>query len=208
VASGTKSHAGDALVIAEYLRLRQHRLRVAAPYSGQARALRIVVRARSDLVEMRVAATNQLTALLDAHWPGTKAVFADVESPIALDFLARYPTGGLRGAARRKADGRVLRQACLLRPSSRRRARGTVARRPGWHPDQAVTQAVGDAVLAMVAVLRAVASSPQRPYPVSHHPPWGTPGREDLHVAATVGPGQRCPDAGRVGRLPRSLRLC
>jgi transposase len=70
VASGAKSDAGDALVIAEYLRLRQHRLRVAAPYSGQARALRTVVRARSDLVEMRVAATNQLTALLDAHWPG------------------------------------------------------------------------------------------------------------------------------------------
>ena len=88
VASGAKSDAGDALVIAEYLRLRQHKLRVAAPYSGQARALRTVVRTRGDLVEMRVAATNQLTALLDTHWPGAKAVFADVESPIALDFLS------------------------------------------------------------------------------------------------------------------------
>ena len=41
---------------------------------------------------MRVAATNQLSALLDAHWPGAKAIFADVESPISLEFLTRYPT--------------------------------------------------------------------------------------------------------------------
>ena len=42
-------------------------------------ALRTVVRSRGDLVEMRVAATNQLSALLEAHWPCAKAVFADVE---------------------------------------------------------------------------------------------------------------------------------
>ena len=41
---------------------------------------------------MRVAATNQLSALLEAHWPGAKAIFADVESPISLEFLTRYPT--------------------------------------------------------------------------------------------------------------------
>ena len=92
VLSGAKSDAGDAAVIAEYLRLRHHRLRVAAPYSDQTRALRTVVRTRDDLVEMRVAATNQFAALLEAHWPGAKAIFADVESPISLAFLTRYPT--------------------------------------------------------------------------------------------------------------------
>jgi hypothetical protein len=51
-----------------------------------------VVRTRDDLVAMRVAATNQLAALLDAHWPGAKAILADLESPIALQFLNRYPT--------------------------------------------------------------------------------------------------------------------
>src|SRR5947209_13510472 len=92
VLSGAKSDAGDAAVIAEYLRLRQHRLRTAAPYSDETLALRTVVRSRGDLVEMRVAATNQLSALLEAHWPGAKAIFADVESPISLEFLTRYPT--------------------------------------------------------------------------------------------------------------------
>ena len=104
VLSGAKSDAGDAAVIAEYLRLRYHRLAPAAPYSGETRALRTVVRTRDDLVEMRVAATNQLAALLDAHWPGAKAVFADVESPISLDFLTRYPTAA---AARHLGEKRM-----------------------------------------------------------------------------------------------------
>jgi len=44
------------------------------------------------LVDARVAATNQLAALLDAHWPGAKAIFANIESAIALAFLTAYPT--------------------------------------------------------------------------------------------------------------------
>ena len=41
---------------------------------------------------MRIAAVNQLAALLDQHWPGGKTIFAQLHSPIALDFLHRYPT--------------------------------------------------------------------------------------------------------------------
>jgi transposase len=159
VASGAKSDTGDALVIAEYLRLRQHRLRVAAPYSGQARALRAVVRTRGDLVEMRVAATNQLTALLDAHWPGAKAIFADVESPIALNFLARYPTAA---SAARLGEKQMAAFCARHGYSGRRPAAELVARlraAPAGTTGQALTQAVGDAVLAMVTVLRAIAGS-------------------------------------------------
>ena len=58
VLSGAKSDAGDAAVIAEYLRLRNHRLQPVQPYSPQTKALRTVVRSRDDLVRMRVAATN------------------------------------------------------------------------------------------------------------------------------------------------------
>ncbi|MGH8938226.1 MAG: IS110 family transposase, partial [Actinomycetes bacterium] len=92
VISGAKSDTGDAIVIAEYLRLRHHRLHPVQPYSAETKALRTVVRTRDDIVEMRVAATNQLSALLDDHWPGAKEIFADVESPISLAFLRRYPT--------------------------------------------------------------------------------------------------------------------
>jgi transposase len=92
VLSGAKSDAGDAEVIAEYLRLRAHRLRAATPYSDETKALRVASRTRSNLVEARVVATNQLAALLDAHWPGAKEIFADVASPISLAFLSQYPT--------------------------------------------------------------------------------------------------------------------
>ena len=58
VLSGAKSDAGDAAVIAEYLRLRALRLSPVQPYSSETKALRTVVRTRDDLVAMRVAATN------------------------------------------------------------------------------------------------------------------------------------------------------
>src|SRR6266545_761664 len=58
VLSGAKSDPGDAAVIAEYLRLRQHRLRVLQPFSPETRALRAVVRTRGDLVDQRVAAAG------------------------------------------------------------------------------------------------------------------------------------------------------
>ncbi len=92
IVSGAKDDAGDAEVIAEYLRLRSHKLAVLSPFSDETRALRAVVRARDDLVEQRVAAHNQLEACLDAFWPGPKALFADITSAIGLAFLERYPT--------------------------------------------------------------------------------------------------------------------
>jgi transposase len=79
VLSGAKNDPGDAALIAEYLRLRQHRLRVLAPFSAQTRALAAVVRTRDDLIDQRVAAANQLGACLDGFWPGAKAIFADLD---------------------------------------------------------------------------------------------------------------------------------
>ena len=47
---------------------------------------------RDDPVTARTAATNQLHALLEAHWPGANAVFSRLGSTIALAFLNDYPT--------------------------------------------------------------------------------------------------------------------
>jgi transposase len=159
VLSGAKSDAGDAAVIAEYLRLRYHRLAPAAPYCDQTRALRTAVRTRDDLVQMRVAATNQLSALLEAHWPGATAVFADVESPISLEFLTRYPTPA---AARHLGEKRMAAFLVKHGYSGRRHPAQLLARLrqapPGTTGD-ALTEALRDAVLAMVTVLRALNSA-------------------------------------------------
>jgi len=156
VVSGAKSDAGDALVIAEYLRLRQHKLRIAVPFSDQTKALRTAVRTRGDLVEMRVAATNQLSALLDMHWPGAKTIFADVESPIALKFLTRYPTPT---SAARLGEKRIAAFCAANGYSGRRPANELLARlrnAPQGTTSPALTDALKHAVLAMVTVLTAL----------------------------------------------------
>jgi hypothetical protein len=38
------------------------------------------------------ASSNQLGALLDAHWPGAKQLFFRLASKIALAFLAEFPS--------------------------------------------------------------------------------------------------------------------
>jgi transposase len=91
-AAGAKSDPGDAFKLADYLRTDGHRLRRLKPVDPRTRELQALSRLRDDHVGAKVAATNQLAALLDQHWPGAKAIFARLDSQIALDFLERYPT--------------------------------------------------------------------------------------------------------------------
>jgi transposase len=189
VLSGAKSDAGDAAVIAEYLRLRAHRLRPAVPYSVQTKALRTVVRTRTDLVELRVAATNQLAALLDAHWPGAKAIFADIESPIALEFLTRYPSAAHAAHLGEKR----LRAFCVKHGYSGRRPPtellGRLRRAPAGTTDDGLVDAIRDAVLALVAVLKTL----------------GAAGKDlDRSVAAHLG---EHPDEKIFTSLPRSGQI-
>src|SRR5687768_1644918 len=87
-----KTDPGDAYLLADVLRTDGHRFRVLTPLSDETKALRGRVRLRDDLVAQRVALANQLRNLLEQFWPGAAAIFFDVDSPIALDFLERYPT--------------------------------------------------------------------------------------------------------------------
>ncbi len=91
-AGGGKSDGFDAFVLAELARTDMHRLRLLDADSDETKALRALTRAREDLVEQRVALTNQLRAQLDAFWPGAGRIFADLDSPICLAFLERYPS--------------------------------------------------------------------------------------------------------------------
>lgn len=87
-----KSDPGDAYILADVLRTDGHRFRSLQPPSDATRALRAAVRTRDDLVATRVQLANQLRSLLESFWPGAAALFADIDSPIALAFLDAYPT--------------------------------------------------------------------------------------------------------------------
>jgi transposase len=189
ILSGAKNDPGDAALLAEYLRLRQHRLRVLAPFSAETRALRAVVRTRDDLVDQRVAAANQLAACLDGFWPGAKGVFADLASPIALDFLARYPTPESAASLgeRRMAAFLTKHGYCGRRSPGELLARLRAA--PAGLAGTVEVEARRDAVLAMVRVLRALLAA-----------------IKDLDRAVVAHLGEH-PDAEIFTSLPRSGRI-
>src|SRR6266508_6753643 len=133
-----------------------HQLRTLTPFSEATRALRAVVRARDELVRQRVAAINQLTATLDAFWPGAKAIFPDVEREIALAFLERYPTpeSAIHLGERRMAAFLTQHRYCGRTPAAELLARLRAA--PAGLAGGAEATARRDAVLAFVGVLRAL----------------------------------------------------
>jgi transposase len=90
-AAGAKSDPGDSYKLADYLRTDGQRLRRLRPPDDATRELQALVRLREDHVKAKVAASNQLGALLDAHWPGAKAIFSRLASEVALAFLEAYP---------------------------------------------------------------------------------------------------------------------
>jgi transposase len=90
--AGGKSDRFDAFVLCELARTDHHRFRVLVPDSDQTKALRALTRGRELLVEQRVALCNQLRAELERFWPGAIEIFADLDSPISLAFLERYPS--------------------------------------------------------------------------------------------------------------------
>jgi transposase len=90
--SGNKSDRSDAYVLADCLRTDGHRWTSLEPDSPATVTLRAHVRARKDLVEHRVAVANQLRAYLHLVFPGAVGLFADLDSPISLRFLQRFPS--------------------------------------------------------------------------------------------------------------------
>lgn len=91
--AGNKDDRGDAFIFADVLRTDGHRLRSLRPDAPETVTLRATVRARKDLVQTRTRLSQQLRAQLELCFPGAVGLFADLDSPIALRFLLRFPSG-------------------------------------------------------------------------------------------------------------------
>jgi transposase len=155
-AAGGKSDGFDAFVLAELARTDAHRFRMLVPDSDATKALRALSRARADLVGQRVALANQLRAQLECFWPGAATVFADLDSPIALAFLRRYPSAADTHALGEQRMARFLaRHHYCGRRTPREllgRLRGAAEGRAG----QLETDARRQIVLALVAALEPI----------------------------------------------------
>ena len=155
-AAAGKDDRFDAMVLCELCRTDHHRFPALAASGDETLALRALVRTREDLVTARVALANQLRAHLDAAWPGAARIFADIDSPIALCFLERYPS-----AADARALGPKRLAAFLARHAySGRKTPEALLARLRTAPTAAVgeheTEARRTAVLALVCALRPI----------------------------------------------------
>jgi transposase len=152
-AAGGKSDPGDAYMLADILRTDGHRFRPLMVVSDEIKALRALVRGRDDLIAQRVALANQLRSLLEGFWPGATAIFAAIDSPIALDFIGRYPTPD---SASRLGEKRLASFLVQHAYSGRRSAAELLARlraAPTGLASDAETAARGEIVRALVGVL-------------------------------------------------------
>lgn len=150
-----KSDRFDAFVLAELARTDAHRLRAIRPDGDETKALRTLTRTREDLVGVRVELANQLRAQLQAFWPGA-LVFSDVDSPISLAFLARYPSpADAKGLGPKRLQGFLARHSYCGRRTPEElleRMRSAPAGRAG----ELEAEARRAAVLGLVTALRPI----------------------------------------------------
>lgn len=153
--AGNKNDRFDAFVLADSLRTDPGRLIALTPERPQTVALRAAVRARTDLVETRVALCNQLRAHLRVVFPGAVGLFRDLDSPISLTFLTRFPTAEKAAWLSVKRLGAWL---AANRYSGRTKTATLVDRltsAPAGHTGDA-GDAAGRTTLAYVAALQAL----------------------------------------------------
>jgi len=152
--AGGKSDGFDSYVLAELCRTDMHRLRALGPDGDETKALRALTRTREDLVQARVALANQLRAQLEAFWPGARRVFSELDSPIALAFLERYPSPvDARGLGEKRLQGFLARQGyCGRKSAAELLARLRAA--PEGRAGELELEARRAAVLGLVAALK------------------------------------------------------
>lgn len=150
--AGNKSDRSDAYVLADCLRTDGHRWSSLKPDTPATVTLRSHVRARKDLVEARVAVCNQLRAHLRVVFPGAVGLFRDLDSPISLRFLERFPSATRVGWLSEKRLGAWLRANGYSGRKTAAELYARLATAPHGLDDDGDTRAA--VALAFVAVLK------------------------------------------------------
>jgi transposase len=105
-AAGNKSDRIDAKALAMFLAAVHREVRPLEPDDPEIVTLRILCQDRVKLVEQRTARLNELQALLKCYCPVFLGLFGELDSAIALKFLAKYPTqGAIQALSARRLKG-------------------------------------------------------------------------------------------------------
>ena len=145
----------DAYLLADVLRTDRRRLTPLTVDTDATVGLRMLIRARADLVKARVAAHNQLRAHLQLAHPGVVGLFHALDSRISLAFLARFPTPR---HARWLSENRLaawLHAARYTRPTTRTPAQlfAHLRQAPAGHPDGPAADAAEVITVELIALL-------------------------------------------------------
>jgi transposase len=90
--SGAKDDPTDAEYLLEWVEIHRNRIKPWVPDDAQTRALQKLVEFRRELVNQRVAFTNQLTQALKEYFPQALDWGGEVERVMICDFLSKWPT--------------------------------------------------------------------------------------------------------------------
>ena len=89
---GAKDDPADAEYLLEWVTLHRDRIKPWVPDEPQTRALQRLVEFRREVVNQRVALTNQLTQLLKDYFPQALDWAGEIDKVMACDFLSKWPT--------------------------------------------------------------------------------------------------------------------
>ncbi|GAA1860280.1 hypothetical protein GCM10009836_45530 [Pseudonocardia ailaonensis] len=145
----------DAYLLADVLRTDRRRLTPLKTDTDATIGLRMLVRARADLVKARVVAHNQLRAHLQLAHPGVVGLFHQLDGKISLAFLTRFPTPRHARWLSEKRLGAWLKAERYTRPNTRTPAQlfDHLTGAPAGHVDGPATDAGEVITLQLVALL-------------------------------------------------------
>jgi len=153
-ASGAKSDAGDAKVLADMVRTDRHNHRPVAGDTEGVEALKILARAHQRMVWSRGRQTNLLRSTLREFYPAALVAFEDLSSPDALEVLRIAPTPTLGANLSRSKIAAALRRGGRQRRIDERAAAIQEAlRSEQLQASAVVATAMGASVAATVAVI-------------------------------------------------------
>ncbi|WP_433730166.1 IS110 family transposase [Nocardia sp. CA-129566] len=156
-ASGAKSDAGDAKLLADLVRTDRHNHRPVAGDSPVAEAIKVLARGHQNLIWARNRHTNTLRSALREYYPAALAAFDDLADRDALAVLARAATPAQGARLSLSAIRATLKRAGRQRNIDTRAEQiQTALRTEHLHATDAVTTAFAATTHATVGIITTI----------------------------------------------------